>query len=126
MLPENRVCLLLGVEPKGNRGKEQEKEGPISNSKSGEHWACFPKQRLPEQQNWGDFASLVAQKVKNHISCNAEDLVLIPGSGRSPGEGNGYPLQYSGLENPMNKGAWWATVHGVTKNQEQLSDYHLR
>jgi len=46
---------------------------------------------------------------------------LIPGSGRSPGEGNGNPLQYSYLENPMDRGAWWATVHGVAKSQTQLS-----
>ena len=44
---------------------------------------------------------------------NAGDLGSIPGSGRSPGEGNGNPLQYSGLENPMDRGAWWATIHGV-------------
>ena len=44
------------------------------------------------------------------------------GSGRSPGEGNGNPLQYSSLENPMDRGAWWATVHGVTKNWTQMSD----
>ena len=46
---------------------------------------------------------------------NAEDTGSIPGLGRSPGEGNGNPLQYSCLENPMNRGAWWATVHGVAK-----------
>ena len=46
---------------------------------------------------------------------------MIPGSGRSPGEGNDYPLQYSSLENPMDRGAWWATVHGVTKERTQLS-----
>ena len=46
---------------------------------------------------------------------NAGDLGSIPGSGRSPGEGNGYPLQYSCLENPMDRGAWWDIVHGVTK-----------
>ena len=45
------------------------------------------------------------------------DMALIPGSGTSPGEGNGDPLQYSCLGNPMDKGAWWATVHGVTKSQ---------
>ena len=45
-------------------------------------------------------------------SCNVGDLALIPGSGRSPGEGNGNPLQYSCLENPMDRGAWWAAVHG--------------
>ena len=45
------------------------------------------------------------------------DLGSIPGSGRSPGEGNGYPHQYSCLENPMDRGTWQATVHGVTKSQ---------
>ena len=43
--------------------------------------------------------------------CNARDLGLIPGLGRSPGEGNGNPLQYSCLENPMDRGTWWTTVH---------------
>ena len=55
-------------------------------------------------------------------ACNAEDLGLILESGRSPGEGNGNPLQYSCLENPMDGGAWWATVHRVTKSQTQLSN----
>ena len=55
-------------------------------------------------------------------ACNAGDLGLIPRSGRSPGEGNGNPLQYSYLENPMDRGAWWATVYGVTKSQTRLSD----
>ena len=50
-------------------------------------------------------------------ACNAGDLGSIPGLGRSPGEGIGYPLQYSGLENFMDRGAWWATVHGVAKSQ---------
>ena len=49
-------------------------------------------------------------------TCNAGDLGLISGSGRAPGEGNGNPLQYSCLENPMSRGAWQATVHGVTKS----------
>ena len=48
--------------------------------------------------------------------CNAGDLGLIPGLGRCPGEGHGNPLQYSCLENPMDRGAWPATVHGVTKS----------
>jgi len=43
---------------------------------------------------------------------------------RSPGEGNGYPLQYFCPENPMDRGAWWSTVHGVAKSQTQLNDYH--
>ena len=49
-------------------------------------------------------------------ACNAGDLDSIPGLGRYPGEGNGIPLQYSCLENPKDRGAWWATVHGVTKS----------
>ena len=55
-------------------------------------------------------------------ACSAGDLYSISGSGRSPGEGNGYPLQYSCLENFMTIGAWEATVHGATKSQTQLSD----
>ena len=51
------------------------------------------------------------------FACNAGDPGLIPGSERSPGEGNGYPLHYSCLENPMDRGAWQATVHGVAKNR---------
>ena len=54
-------------------------------------------------------------------ACNVEDPGLIPGLGRYPGEGNGNPLQYSCLENFMDRGAWWATIHGVTKSQTQLS-----
>ena len=54
-------------------------------------------------------------------ACNAGDPGSIPGSGRSPGEGNGYPLQYSCLEIPMDRGAWQTTVHGVEKSQTWLS-----
>ena len=54
---------------------------------------------------------------------NAGDLGSIPGPGRSPGEGNGNPLQYSCLENPMVGGGWQATVHGVIKSQTRLSDF---
>ena len=53
-------------------------------------------------------------------ACNEGDLRSISVSGRSPGEGNGNPLQYSCLENPMHRGAWWATVHGVVQSQTQL------
>ena len=60
--------------------------------------------------------------VKN-LSAKAEDPASIPGLGRPPGGGNGNSLQYLCLENPMNRGAWWATVHEVTKSQTQLSDY---
>ena len=61
-------------------------------------------------------------KVKASVR-NAGDLGLIPGLGRSPGEGNDNLLQCSCLENPMDGGAWWSTVHGVAKSQTQLSDF---
>ena len=54
-------------------------------------------------------------------ACSAGDLGLIPGSGRSPGEVNGSPFQYSCLENPMDRGAWQATVHGVTRVRHKLA-----
>ena len=56
-------------------------------------------------------------------ACNTRDPGSIPGSGRSPEEGNGNPLQYSCLENPKDGGAWWAIVHGVAKSQTWLSDF---
>ena len=54
--------------------------------------------------------------------CNVGDVGSVPGSGRSLGVGNGKPLQYSCLGNAMDRGAWWATVHGVARNRTQLSD----
>ena len=56
-------------------------------------------------------------------ACNVGDPGSIPGSGRSPGEGSGNPLQYSCLENPMDGGAWQATVHEVAKSQTRLSNF---
>ena len=58
--------------------------------------------------------------VGKEFTCNAGDLGLIPGLGRSPGEGKGYPLQYSGLENSMD-----CIVHGVTKSWTRLSNFHV-
>ena len=56
-------------------------------------------------------------------ACNVGNLGSIPGLGRSSGEGNGNPLQYSGLENPMERGAWWATVHGIAKSRTRLGHF---
>ena len=56
--------------------------------------------------------------------CNTRDLGSIPGLGSSPGEGNGSPLQYSGLENSMDRGVWWATVHGASKSRTGLTNQH--
>ena len=59
-------------------------------------------------------------------ACNSGDIGSIPGLGRSPWEGNGNPLQYSCLENFMDRGSWWVTVHGFTKSWTGLSDYHFQ
>ena len=67
----------------------------------------------------GDGTSLLAEMVKAS-AYNAGDLGSITGWGRSPGEGNGNPLQYSCLENPIDRGAWQATVHGVTRVRHDL------
>ena len=59
---------------------------------------------------------------RKESACNAGDVGLIPELGRSPREGNDYPLQYSNLENSMDSRAWWTSVHGVAKSQTRLSD----
>ena len=78
------------------------------------------KNYFPLQFYW---ASLIAQLVKNlpPRATDARDPGLIPGSGRSPGGGNRNPFRYSCLENPMDRGAWWATVRGVAKSRTRLS-----
>ena len=72
-------------------------------------------------------ASQVALVVKNLLANAGDsgDVNLIPGLGRSPGEGNGNPLQYSCLENPMDRGAWQATVHGVQRVEHDLVTEHI-
>ena len=70
------------------------------------------RDRLPTQV----FLGFPGGSADKESTCNAGDLGSVPQFGRSPGEGNGYPLQYSGLENSMDRGAWRATVHGVTKS----------
>ena len=74
---------------------------------------------LVPSQGKNDFLgdSVVKKKKKNPLA-NAVDMGLIPGLGRSPGEGNGHPLQYSCLGNPIDRGAWQATIHGVTKESD--------
>ena len=74
------------------------------------------------QQGWGQLLSRIDLWLRSKESaCNAGDVDSIPGLGRSPGEGKGNPLQYSCLRNPMDRGAWWATVHGVTRVGHDLA-----
>ena len=68
-----------------------------------------------------DFSGSPGGSDGRESACSVGNLDTIPGLGRSPGEGNGNPLQYSCLENPMDGGAWQATVHGVTKSWTRLS-----
>ena len=70
-----------------------------------------------------DVGSVPGGSDSKESACNVGDPGWIPGLGRSPGEGNGNPLQYSCPENPMDWGAWWATVHWVAKNRTWLSDF---
>ena len=75
------------------------------------------------QKEWNSLRlGLFDSSVGKESTCNAGDPHWIPELGRSTGEGIGYPLQYSCLENPVDRGAWWATVHGITKSQTQPSN----
>ena len=85
-------------------------------------WLCCMKLWFFGQATSTSWASLVAQLVKNPPA-SAGDTGSIPGSERSPGEGNGNPLQYSCLGNPLDRGTWQSTGHGVAKSQRRLSDY---
>ena len=78
------------------------------------------------RHDWATSLSLSGGSEVKASACNVGDLGSVPRSGRSPGEGSGNPLQYSCLENPMDGGAWWATVHGVTKSWTRLRTERLR
>ena len=77
---------------------------------------CWRRDRLPTPV----FLGFPGGSAGKESACNVEDLGSIPGLGRSPGEGKGYPLQYSGLENSMD-----CVVYGVAKSRAQLSDFHF-
>ena len=70
--------------------------------------------------DWGFPSGAVVKNLRDYAG-DARDAGSISGFGRSPGGGNGNPLQYSCLENPMDRGVWWTTVHGIAKSQTLLS-----
>ena len=76
-----------------------------------------------QREKWKSLLGFPGGSDDKASACNAGDPGSISGSGRSPAEGNGNPLQHSCLENSMDEGAWWATVHGVAKRQTRLSDF---
>ena len=85
---------------------------------------CFSLKPLPPAGSLHPCHLPGSSAVQKESTCNAGDTAgtmgSIPGLGRSPGGGHGHPLQYSCLENPMNKGAWWATVHRITESWTRL------
>ena len=85
---------------------------------SAQFWSC-----LPEIESDSTEKGLLSGSAIKNLPANAEDTGLISGSGWSTGEGNGYPLQYSCLENSMDRGAWKVTVHGIAKSQTRLGTH---
>ena len=84
--------------------------------------SCIPADSSSIHSMWTYFLQYFpGGSVVKHLSANARDMGSVLESGRSPGEGNSNPLQYSCLENSMDRGALWATVYGVTKSQTRLS-----
>ena len=86
-------------------------------------WGCVARETAPEEfwEIFYAYKGFPSGSDGIESACNAGDLDLIPGLVRSPGEKNGYPLQYSCLENSMDRGAWRATVHGSQRVRQQLT-----
>ena len=117
-MPEQGICTLLtkGVLPGSSAGKRTCLHYRRARFDSWVGKIPWRRDRLPTPVFLGFHGGSAAKE----SACNAGDLGLIPGLGRYPGQENGYPLQYSGLENSMD-----CTVHGVAKSQTQPSNFHL-
>ena len=108
-----RIVVNFWTSASFNGGGEGLKQKQISKSLFKIHKLSTKEIQIIQLSNaLGGFSGRSAGK---EPSCNAGGLGLIPGLGRSPAEGNSYPLQYSGLENCMDRRAWWATIHEVTE-----------
>ena len=108
------LCSIWGPYKSYTKSTVQAQRGKLLSWMSGKGKGCLLNSNLV-------WASLEAQLMKN-LPVNAGDADSIPGSGRCPGGGNGNPLQDSCLGDCMDRGVWWAAVHGVTKSQTRLSD----
>ena len=115
-------AIIQGICPtESQRGQKR----PVSRGQKPRQWDSnvWPsKDRLTLCWNPGCRAGFPGGSAGKESTCNAGDPCLIYGWGRSPGEENGNPLQYSCLEYPMDRGDWWATVYGVAKSWTWLSD----
>ena len=116
------MLLLGGEEGEKEERREKGKEGKKKEGKEGGRRNT--RRPLWNIKNIMNLITLMVLVVKNPPANagNAGFMGSIPGSGRSPGEGHGNPLQYSCLKNPMDRGDWLATVHGVAKRWTQLSE----
>ena len=108
----------LGRSPRGGHGNPLQYSCLENSINRGTWWAIVHGGRKELDMNGTNtFTSLLGGSDCKESACDAGDLCSIPGSGRSSGEGSSNTLQHSFLENSMDRGAWWATVHGVTKSQ---------
>ena len=115
----------LGRSPRGGRGNPLQYSCLENPRDGGAWWAAIygvtqswtRLKRLSSSSSSKD-KSFPGGSDSKESACNAGNLGSIPRLGRSPGEGNGNPVQYSSLENPMNRRAWWATVYGITKDSD--------
>ena len=85
----------------------------------------YLKVKMKVTQSCPEVWGFPGDSVGKESTYSAGDLGLIPGLGRSPGEGNSYPLQYWGLENSVDRGAWQVIVHGAAKSWTRLGDFHF-
>ena len=107
-------------EGKETGGRKERKQGRVEKEDKEEGKTSEGKRKggMIICQQWG----FPRKSVHKESACSAGDPCLIPGLGRSPGEGNDNPFHYPCLENPMERRAWWTAVHGVAKSQARLSN----